>query len=334
MPYFSGKVLMRRIQLSAFILLCMITDVSAAPGDVPSNTNTLIADKVLPMQGNCGANGAPGANAASGPIDPTVSLWSCPGNSAASLDFQYQGGQREACLYIDNLTTTKTYFVPLRTYNEWDKFKMATRPGSAGSLYGKVQITYGCLAQTVSDTCGKTVSLPKDRNGAQKLVTLSGGKRLTFTCSAPSQCGGWSLTSSTGQCTTNGACGAADGGMFSAQPSSDLCSAGTAQNVSGSGPWSWTCAGSGGGTNASCSTLAFPTNGACGIDNGKTLSNAPVNLCVSGTPSAVSGSGPWSWTCLGSNSGTTASCAVKRRAKLTPDRRPILTPRSRDVANG
>jgi len=33
-------------------------------------------------------------------------------------------------------------------------------------------------------------------------------------------------------------------------------------------------------------------------------------------------------------SGVVELLRVKRRAKLTPDRRPILTPRSRDVASG
>jgi hypothetical protein len=37
--------------------------------------------------------------------------------------------------------------------------------------------------------------------------------------------------------------------------------------------------------------------------------SAPTtNLCEKGTPSAVSGSGPWSWSCAGSNGGSTANC--------------------------
>ena len=36
-------------------------------------------------------------------------------------------------------------------------------------------------------------------------------------------------------------------------PTANLCSAGTASTVSGSGPWSWSCAGSSGGTTATCS---------------------------------------------------------------------------------
>jgi len=53
------------------------------------------------------------------------------------------------------------------------------------------------------------------------------------------------------------------------------------------------------------------TNGTCGSKNGGSLTTTPTNnLCSTGTPSAVSGSGPWSWTCAGTNGGTTASCTA------------------------
>lgn len=49
-------------------------------------------------------------------------------------------------------------------------------------------------------------------------------------------------------------------------------------------------------------------NGNCGSDNGKSLASTPANLCAAGTPSGVSGSGPWTWSCQGQNGGTTANC--------------------------
>jgi len=51
----------------------------------------------------------------------------------------------------------------------------------------------------------------------------------------------------------DGACGSDNGGVLAATPT-NLCSAGTPSAVGGSGhPWSWTCAGSSGGSDASCS---------------------------------------------------------------------------------
>ncbi len=52
-------------------------------------------------------------------------------------------------------------------------------------------------------------------------------------------------------------------------------------------------------------------SGVCGSSNGQTLSSMPYyGLCNSGTPSSVSGNGPWYWTCYGTNNGSNASCST------------------------
>jgi|GEM_PF-4915221 len=50
----------------------------------------------------------------------------------------------------------------------------------------------------------------------------------------------------------NGVCGTSNNQAFSSIPTDNLCSTGTASAVTGSGSWNWTCAGSNGGTTASC----------------------------------------------------------------------------------
>jgi hypothetical protein len=116
---------------------------------------------------------------------------------------------------------------------------------------------------------------------------------------------------SPGTTAVNGACGSSNAADLTSKPTANLCSAGTASSVSGSGPWTWTCAGSGGGSTAGCSAL-LETAGACGSANGGTVSSAPTaNLCSAGTASTVTGAGPWSWTCAGSNGGATVSCSDK-----------------------
>ncbi len=56
-----------------------------------------------------------------------------------------------------------------------------------------------------------------------------------------------------------------------------------------------------------------PVNGECGSADGSTVSTAPTtNLCNKGTASAVTGTGPWAWTCAGLNGGTTASCSANK----------------------
>lgn len=75
------------------------------------------------------------------------------------------------------------------------------------------------------------------------------------------------------------------------------------------------CTGAGGSDSDSAritvTAPATPVNGACGSANGVARTTAPTTgLCSVGTPSAVTGGGPWSWTCIGSNVGSTASCSA------------------------
>jgi len=60
------------------------------------------------------------------------------------------------------------------------------------------------------------------------------------------------------------------------------------------------------------SNQATPVNGLCGSSNGQLFGSAPVaNLCAAGSVSnAPAGAAPWSWSCVGSNGGSSASCAA------------------------
>jgi Pectate lyase superfamily protein len=89
--------------------------------------------------------------------------------------------------------------------------------------------------------------------------------------------------------------------------------AGESRRFSTSGPWNWSCTDSNGGTTASCSApvASSAVNGSCGPANGVALSAAPsTGLCSLGTASAVTGSGPWHWSCAGSDNGTATSCGA------------------------
>lgn len=120
----------------------------------------------------------------------------------------------------------------------------------------------------------------------------------------------------------NGTCGPANGTTVPVAPATNLCSAGTASAVVGTGPWTWTCAGLNGGTTASCiANKSVAVNGVCGSANGVAVSVAPsINLCSAGsvsgpyswsnpTPPTASLS-PWSWVCTGAGGGTNAACSA------------------------
>jgi len=105
----------------------------------------------------------------------------------------------------------------------------------------------------------------------------------------------------------DGVCGVANGISANVKPLENLCAVGTASAVTGGNTqipltyWSWTCAGTNGGTPASCSA---PVPGQCGLANGKIMTTEPTagpDLCLAGTASAVSGTGPWTWTCTGAS---------------------------------
>ena len=70
----------------------------------------------------------------------------------------------------------------------------------------------------------------------------------------------------------------------------------------------------------SCNTHACAVAATCGSAHGQTLSSAPSGsaLCNAGdgllNPPGVTGSGPWSWSCKGSNGGEAVSCNANKTA--------------------
>ena len=90
----------------------------------------------------------------------------------------------------------------------------------------------------------------------------------------------------------------------------------TASNAVGPGPASQH-------SNSVTPSTPSAINGTCGSSNGVFFLVSPAsNLCTTGGASSVSGSGPWSWTCIGSNGGTTSTCSAPKAA---PPTTPIVT---------
>lgn len=58
-------------------------------------------------------------------------------------------------------------------------------------------------------------------------------------------------------------------------------------------------------------SFSTPVDGVCGSADGESFSEAPTtNLCTAGTDGTVSGDGPWTWACNGTNGGSNASCSA------------------------
>ena len=115
----------------------------------------------------------------------------------------------------------------------------------------------------------------------------------------------------------NGACGTSNGGTFSVVPTTYLCSAGSASDVTGNGPWSWTCSGSDGGTVANCSAdklIIVPVNQLISFGTAPTLTYGGANGAVSA--SATSGL-PVTFSSLTGDICTVSSSTVSPRSAGT-----------------
>ena len=120
--------------------------------------------------------------------------------------------------------------------------------------------------------------------------------------------GGGITTTCVSQPLVHAGCGSAHGVSVTAPPTDHLCATGTPTSVIGSGPFMWSCQGANGGSAINC-MAPLQVNGACGSADGVPVNIAPTgNLCRSGTASAVSGNGPYAWTCSGAGGGISTTC--------------------------
>jgi len=178
----------------------------------------------------------------------------------------------------------------------WDgNFCMAAVDGQCGSAAGGDSYSY-----PTKNFCASGSKTDIDKIGADGT--------FGWTCSGAY---GGVTVSCMSYKSVNASCGLSDGGTFYSKPTMGLCNIGSASNVSGTGPWTWTCAGVHGGTNDNCSANAYPVNGSCGSSDGADFSSKPTNnLCDAGNASNVSGTGPWNWSCNGTNGGSNQNCSA------------------------
>jgi hypothetical protein len=178
--------------------------------------------------------------------------------------------------------------------------------------YSPTEDRYSCGGTNVQSTYPSLLSEDK----------VAGSATVEMNIPAPSDPMSWTI--SIGSCAANGACNPAsartDYAYTATGPSTPLCSAGTpspatvlfpAGAYGASSAVSWTCAGTGGGTTATCSAQRNAPSITCGTASGTTEYNSvpPVaDLCSSdGTAVAPDHSkmppiprfvdGQWQWAC-------------------------------------
>ncbi|MDD5639950.1 MAG: pilin [Candidatus Pacebacteria bacterium] len=135
-------------------------------------------------------------------------------------------------------------------------------------------------------------------------------KQTRYCVGSPSKCQGGPITERSCVGKINGVCGASNGEEFDSAPTENLCETGTASDVTGDGPWTWTCKGSDGGKNDECKTVEKCV---CGASNGGEFYSQPEDLCeedCSGYIKDKTGN-KWRWDCSADEK-ETVSCSAER----------------------
>jgi|GEM_PF-2205508 len=307
---------------------------------------------VTPSAGNGGAISPATVQTVSSTKPVVFTVTPDSGNQASVTDTCGSGGA--AAGSFDS--GTNTYTIPVGV----NKDCQVTASFSAGPVSYTVT--------TAVSGAGGTISAPAQSSVVQSssttfTVTALGGYSIGSvtgdTCSPSVQSGNTYTTGAiTANCTitatftadpVNGACGSDSGSTFTSLASNDpnLCSAGTVTDFSGSGPWTWTCSGSNGGTNSStCSagkaytvTASAGSNGSItpssqNVASGSTASftvtpAAGYRALVTGDTCTVTRVGiTTAWT----SSAITADCAVT--ANFVPDYVPLNPARLMDTRPG
>jgi hypothetical protein len=157
---------------------------------------------------------------------------------------------------------------------------------------------------TVTPSAGYTATM----GGACGGSPASGTAQFTYTTNViTANC---TVTATFTANPVNGVCGTSSGGSFTTAPTTNLCSAGTATGVNGSGPWTWSCTGSNGGSTANCSANIQTRTVSASAGTGGTISPASstVNNGSTTTFTVTPNAGytaTMGGTCGGSLSGTT-----------------------------
>lgn len=165
-----------------------------------------------------------------------------------------------------------------------------------GALAQTMSFEYGASAAygtTVAPTSGGTIAAAGSGTGTT-VVDLSGltcnttyHYRFSSTTNDGAVNGstttnGADQTFTTSSCAVNAVCGAAAGSTTVFAPTAGLCSPGTAGTVTSSaGNWGWTCAGSSGGTNATCTAPLSSTSTNTGLA-GAVLTGGTWTVAASG----------------------------------------------------
>jgi uncharacterized repeat protein (TIGR02543 family) len=237
----------------------------------------------------------------------------------------YTSSQKELAFKIDYSTTDLVKMSPITTVTyggtTWDHY-VVTWDGSTASsgvhiykngvevsLYRNVSEPVGSRASETSCAIGNASAGNRQFNGSLDNVRI-----YSRALSAQEVTDLYALESGGAVTPTNGSC---------STTTLNTCTAGSFIDVTDSSTqYLWSCVGTNGGSTASCSLPipANPINGSCGTAAITYTSIAPFpqgSYCATGSSNPLTPSDPTSgststWSCVGTNGGTTVSCTATR----------------------
>jgi hypothetical protein len=236
--------------------------------------------------------------------------------------------QKDWTTHTEDAARSELRYSPVQSFSSYPVAATAvTLPHYSFAFYKFFpSVAASNLTVSVSKTSGMQAAVFKKAAGAISEISASGAGTYTINgfgslnagsdevvllVANTSSADGQSATFSTNAGTPtaiNGVCGSADNAAFSAAPAVNLCQTGTAGTVTGQGPWSWSCAGTNGGTTASCSASVQTVITGATITSGNGTVNTLNELALT-DPQISPATKP---------SGFTATGAVDFTATVTP----------------
>jgi len=239
-------------------------------------------------------------------LGKTIPNWECPIFIAGSGTLLGCSGTPRSCINPDVTAECSAVAITCPFGNQY---------ACIASSNGFTALPETCTRQQACVPANITKSNPVlCAQGTPSLVT--GSNPQVWTCAGTT---GYATATCQTQVTTpvDGICGSSNGQTnVASAPTTNLCGPNNTASpvpVTDAGlTYAWNCTGLNGGTTVPCSaSKPVILNGACGSAANSNVTAAPVtNLCSIGIASAVTGSGPWSWTCSGVNGGNPASCSA------------------------
>ncbi|GFO54908.1 hypothetical protein GMSM_19150 [Geomonas sp. Red276] len=127
------------------------------------------------------------------------------------------------------------------------------------TLGGLSQISNGSARSATASTIPAGLAVDITYNGTSAAPSAAGSYAVAATVNDVNYQGRATGTMTISEA-TGGSCGSANGQSFTTAPATNLCSSGTASALTGSGPWGWSCSGTGGGSTAYCTANKTVTN--------------------------------------------------------------------------